>query len=237
MKLTRTNKSILSLVAGLSFAVSGYAQSTKNISVSNFSGITISSGIDLYINQTGTESVKLVGDNDLIESVVVEKEGNNIRIHYEEGFRWSSIFSKKTVKAYVTVKELKALTASGGSDVYTQNTIKSSQMDLRASGGSDIKMSLVCSDIKIQSSGGSDIDLKGSAENMTLSTSGGSDVNALGFPVNYAKVTASGGSDANVYVNKALEASASGGSDVHYKGDASYKKTSSSKSGDVTRIK
>ena len=38
------------------------------------------------------------------------------------------------------------------------------------------------------------------------------------------------------YVNKALEASASGGSDVNYKGNASVRKTSSSKSGDVNRV-
>ena len=237
MKSVFLHRTFLCLVAGLTFAVSANAQTTKNIAVNNFSGISISSGIDLYISQTGTESVKLVGDEDLIDNIAVEKDGSSIRIRYKEGFRWTNLFSKKTVKAYVTLKELKELNASGGSDVYSQNTIKSTQMEIHASGGSDIKLSLVCNDIAIHSSGGSDISLTGSASNMTLSTSGGSDVNALNFPVDYAKVSASGGSDANVHVNKALEASASGGSDVHYKGNASYKKTSSSKSGDVTRIK
>ena len=237
MKSATLTTSILCFVAGLTFTANTYAQSTKNIAINNFSGIGVSSGIDLYISQTGTESIKLVGDDELIENVVIEKSGSKISIHYKEGFRWSSIFSKKNVKAYVTLKTLTDLSASGGSDVFSQNTIKSSQMSIRASGGSDIKLNLVCTDIVIRSSGGADINLTGSAANMTLATSGGSDVDALGFPVDYAKVTASGGSDASVYVNKALEAGASGGADVYYKGDASYKKTSSSKSGDVKRIK
>lgn len=85
-------------------------------------------------------------------------------------------------------------------------------------------------------SGGSDADLSGSGENMSLSASGGSDVDAFGYVVNYAKVNVSGGSDANIFVNKGLEAGASGGSDVSYKGNASLKKTTSSKSGDIRRV-
>ncbi|RZJ81272.1 MAG: DUF2807 domain-containing protein, partial [Chryseobacterium sp.] len=50
------------------------------------------------------------------------------------------------------------------------------------------------------------------------------------------KVQASGGSDVGIFVNKGLEAAASGGGDVSYKGNASLKKTSSSKSGDIQHV-
>ena len=84
---------------------------------------------------------------------------------------------------------------------------------------------------------GSDAALRGSGENLRLEASGGSDVDAFGFPVNYVKAAVSGGSDANIYVNKILEASASGGSDINYKGNASLKKMNNSKSSDVNHIK
>lgn len=213
-----------------------FAQTSKNVSVKDFTEIGVSSGIDLYLTQGSTEQVRLVGDKDLVESAVVERTGNGIRIKYKDGFRWCNLFNNKSVKAYVTYKTLTSLSASGGSDVYTQNTLKTNKLTLHASGGSDLKMDIACQDIEINSSGGSDVNLKGTASNMALHTSGGSDVNAFNFKVDYAKVSASGGSDAYVHVAKALEANASGGSDVHYKGTASYRKTSDSRSGSVTKV-
>ena len=212
-----------------------FAQSSKNLPVKNFSEIGVSSGIDLYLTQGSTEQVRLVGDKDLIEKAVVERSGNGIRIKYRDGFSLSNLFRNKSLKAYVTYKNISSISASGGSDVKTENTLKANKLTLHASGGSDLDMSIVCRDIEIETSGGSDVELKGSAANMSLHTSGGSDVDAFDFKVDYAKVNASGGSDANVYVLKALEANASGGSDVRYKGTASYRKTSDSRSGSVTK--
>lgn len=213
-----------------------FAQSTKTIPVSNFNKVTVSSGIDLYLSQGSSETAKLVGDKELVDQVVIQKEDESIRIRFKDNFSWRNLFNNKTLKVYLSYKNLQEVSASGGSDVFTQNTLKSSRLTLHASGGSDLKMDVVCKDIEIHSSGGSDVDIKGKATNMSLHTSGGSDVNALGFNVDYAKVSASGGSDANVFVNKGLQAEASGGSDVQFKGNASYQKTSSSRSGSVNRI-
>jgi hypothetical protein len=213
-----------------------FAQSAKTVPVSNFNAVSVSSGIDLYLKQGSSETLKFVGDQELLGKVMVEKDGDGIRIRYKDNSSWSNLFNNKSLKVYVTCRNLTSVSASGGSDVYTERPLKTGKLNLHASGGSDLKMDVSCTDVEIQASGGSDVYLKGKAVNMALHTSGGSDVNAFDFNVDNARVEASGGSDANIYVNKALEANASGGSDVHYKGNASYRKTSSSKSGSVTRI-
>ncbi|WP_316739614.1 head GIN domain-containing protein [Pedobacter aquatilis] len=212
------------------------AQENKNVAVKNVTSVTVSSGIDLYLTQGGSESLDIKSSADLLKNVVVEQNGGSLVIKVKEGLNWGSMFRNQNIKAYLSFKTLNALTASGGSDVFSQNQIKADKFAIRSSGGSDVKLNLVCKDIQIQSSGGSDVKLTGKAENMVLQTSGGSDVDAYEFPVDYAKVSATGGSDANINVTKGLEAGASGGSDVHYKGSASLKKTSSSKSGDVTKV-
>jgi len=210
---------------------------SKSVSVNNFQEITVSSGIDLYLTQSATEGAKIIGDKELVDKVVLEKNGTSLKVKFKENSSWSGLFrGRKQVKVYVNVKTLNALHASGGSDVYGQNTINTDRFELHTSGGSDVKLTLVCKNVTIESSGGSDLYLSGSAENMDLRSSGGSDVNAEKFSVNYAKVSSSGGSDANIHVNKALEANASGGSDIRFSGNASYKKTSDSKSGSVKRI-
>jgi hypothetical protein len=224
---------LLIIIAGNGIA---NAQNSKNVSVKNFNGITVSSGIDLYLTQGTTETLTIKGDDDLIKDVIVEQTGTDVKIKYKDGVNWSRLFKNQSIKVYVNYKSLKALTASGGSDVFTQNNLKTDLLNLRASGGSDLKLTLTVKDLSISISGGSDAELKGSGENMNASATGGSDIDAFGYIVNYAKVNVSGGSDANIYVNKGLEAGASGGSDVNYKGNASLKKTTSSKSGDISRV-
>ncbi|PWS30784.1 head GIN domain-containing protein [Pedobacter paludis] len=213
------------------------AQETKNVSVKNFSRIGISSGIDLYLTQGNSESVSIKTDAETMKDIVVEQKGDNLTIKFKDGINWSGLFKNRVIKAYVNYKTLTGLAASGGSDVFTQNTMKVSKLAIQSSGGSDLKLNIICTDLTIQSSGGSDLDLTGKAENMTLQSSGGSDIDAYGLITQYAKVSASGGSDVNIYVEKGLEASASGGGDVNYKGNASLKKTSNSKSGDVNHVK
>lgn len=226
----------LVLLASLSF-ISVNAQNSRAIAVSNFTGLGVSSGIDLFLTQGTSESLVIKGDSRLIEDVIVEQKNGNVSIRYKEGINWSRLFRNEGIKVYVTYKKLKALSASGGSDVYSQNTINTDSFSLTASGGSDVKLTLTCKDLQLTVSGGSDAKLKGSAENMILQASGGSDIDAFEFVADYAKVNVSGGSDANIYVNKGLEASANGGSDISYKGNAVVKKTSNSKSGDVSHVK
>lgn len=230
-------KTLFLLMAVLFYVLPAHSQQSKTIALNNFQEVAVSSGIDLYISQGNTESIKIVAHEDLINNVIVENEGGLVTIKYKNNISWTRLFKDQSIKVYVTSKKLNGIRASGGSDVYSQNTIKTNTLNITASGGSDVKLNMIVQNLQLQSSGGSDVALKGTATNMTASASGGSDIDALELLVDYAKVSASGGSDANVNVSKGLEASASGGSDVNYKGNASVNKTSSSKSGDVKKLK
>ncbi|MFD2284514.1 DUF2807 domain-containing protein [Pedobacter petrophilus] len=229
-------KNLIKISAILFIACSAYtakAQDSKSFPVKNFNSIGISSGIDMYLTQGNSEGVVVKSDGETLKDILVEQNGNEIIIKFRDGIKWSSMFKNRVIKAYVNYKTLNEIAASGGSDVVSQNQLKTDKLAIRASGGSDINLTVISNDLTIQSSGGSDITLKGKAANMTIQSSGGSDIDAFQFITDYAKVQASGGSDVDIYVNKGLEASASGGGDVTYKGNAALNKTSSSKSGDV----
>lgn len=227
-------KSTTIFILAIFFSIQVSAQ--RNVTVKNFNSIGVSSGIDLYLTQGDSESLVIKGNNDVIKDVVVEQNGTSIKIKYKDGINWGRLFKNESIKVYVTFKTLSALAASGGSDVYSQNNLKLENLSIAASGGSDLKLTLTCKDLKMSISGGSDVELKGSGESLVLNASGGCDVNAYGYQVSNARIAASGGCDANVYVTKALEVSASGGSDVRYKGNPSVKKTNNSKSSDVTHV-
>ncbi|WP_410220052.1 head GIN domain-containing protein [Pedobacter sp.] len=214
----------------------GFAQDSRNVNAKNFNNISVSSGIDLFLTQGNTENVTIKGREEIIKDVIIEQNGTQLTIKYKRGVNWSSLFRNSKINVYITYKKLNTISASGGSDVKTENTLNTDILSITASGGSDISLSVKCKDLSISASGGSDIDLEGNAENMQLNASGGSDVDAFNLKANYAKVSASGGSDINVNVEKGLEANATSGSDVKYRGNASLKKTSNSKSSDVTHV-
>ena len=230
-------KTLSLLLLILLYVLPAHSQQTKTLALSNFQEVSVASGIDLYLSQGNSEQVKVVAHEDLINDVIIEKTGKSLIIRYKNNVSWGRIIKGQSIKVYVTCKTITGITASGGSDVYSQNTLKANTLNIKASGGSDVKVTIVTQNLELTTSGGSDVDLKGTATNMTATASGGSDINALELLVEYAKVHASGGSDANVNVSKGLEAGASGGSDVNYKGNASVNKTSSSKSGDVKKLK
>lgn len=215
-----------------------YAQNTEEIrNVSNFKGIRISSGIDLYIKQGNVESVRIMGDKDKLEKVKTEKEGDILRIYtgnskgwFNFDFDWSN---KSPIKAYVTVKNLNSITATGGSDVFSEGKLDLIKLDVKATGGSDVKLDLDADELTCETTGGSDVTLSGTATVFKAMTTGGSDLKAKNLRTNFCSISSTGGSDAHVWAEKEISISATGGSDVYYKGNARVVQSNSSGGSDV----
>jgi len=139
------------------------------------------------------------------------------------------------LKAYVSISNLDNLHASGGSDVYLQGTIKTDKLDIELSGGSDLKGAVTGKELDIEQSGGSDVNISGSVSNLTIHASGGSDFHGFDLVTDVCSISASGGSDSHVTVNKELTANASGGSDIYYKGTGVIKELRSSGSSSISK--
>ena len=182
--------------------------------VSDFNAIKVSSGIDLYLTQGNTVSLEIETDKNIHEYIVTEVKDGVLKIYVD-----GSIREVKKMSAYLTFKEIDALTASGGSDIENTGTITLTRFKMDCSGGSDANLNLKVDEFKCISSGGSDLNLIGDCKFLYAKTSGGSDLDAMEFKVAECELEASGGSDARVYVTDKLKVIASGGSDVYYKGD------------------
>jgi hypothetical protein len=205
-------------------------------SVQGFHGISISSGIDLYLNQGGEEAVAVsASDPEFRDKIVTEVENGILHIYIEnKGFHWNWGGNRK-LKAYVSCKVLDELRASGGSDVYINESIRSDKLTMNLSGGSDLHGKMIVGELSIGQSGGADAYISGSAGQLHVHVSGGSDFHGYDFSVDDCHAEASGGSDVYVTVNKELDAEASGGSDIHYKGNGSVHESHASGSGSISR--
>ena len=204
--------------------------------VSGYHAISVSSGIDLYLSQ-GPESVAIsASETKYRDRIKTEVTNGVLKIWYETNgnmkIDWGN---NRRMKAYVSFKDLDHLTASGGSDIDVDGSIKVPMLKLHISGGSDFEGKVEANDMQVEASGGSDVDISGTVKNLDIEASGGSDFKGYELLADVCHLEASGGSDVNITVNKELSAEVSGGSDVSYKGNGSVKEMKSSGSSSIRK--
>lgn len=219
-------------IFSVSYAYSRVSDKTEIRKVKDFNAIKVSNGIDLYITMGETEAVKIVADGNIIDKIITEVKGGTLHIYFENK-SWFNCTVTGHRKAYVTVKELNAISASSGADVFSENTLKGEELLVSASSGSDIDLDLFYKNFTIDTSSGSDAKLNGKVKRLNAEASSGSDIKAGDLESQICKVHASSGSDIVVTVSDELYAHASSGSDIKYFGNPKIKEIKESSGGDI----
>jgi len=218
--------------------------------VPSFNAISVSSAIDLYLTQSSTNEVAVsASEEDIRDHIITEVVGGTLIIRlgdHSTWFSWKKWGNYKT-KAYVSIKDIDALTATGASNVHLVNTIESPKirikltgasdfhgdikagtLDYKLSGASDYKGQVTASNIIIDGSGASNIELTGTVDDLSLEVSGASDAKLYGLTSKGAVVHASGASHAQLNVTEILKAQSSGASNIDYKGNPNVKEYNTS---------
>lgn len=202
---------------------------TNERNVDGFSGINVSTGIDVYLTQGNTTKVSLETEENLHEHILTEVKNNVLHVYTKMNIKGSKI-----KKVHVTMSEVTSLKASSAGDIYGETVIKAGELKLKASSAGDIKLIVQAKSITADCSSAGDIQLSGSADYLDCSTSSAGDLLAKDLKVNEAKVSASSSGDVIVNVSDKLYARASSSGDVRYYGNPQVDAKSSS-AGSVKR--
>lgn len=218
----------------LSLTAYGQSLSSEERSVSNYSALSVSRGIDVILTNQPTSSGKIrVESNhqEVFSKIVTKVDNNTLNITFEK--RSGNNYKNLRLKVYVPAVGIKQISASSGSDVNSKERLTFKDLEVSISSGSDIDLDLKADLITIAMSGGSDAKLKGNANALNVKASGGSDLSTSGLQVKKVDITMSGGSDASIHVTESLNAKLSGGSDLKYAGNPVDKNISADRSSDV----
>jgi hypothetical protein len=195
-----------------------YDENAQVRKVGNFHGVSVGSGIKLFLSQGKEQAVAVSAeDSKFVERITTEVRDGVLKIHIENKM-WNGWRGDKKLKAYVTVTQLDYLDVSGGSVAKLADEISVVDLNADISGGSIVEGKLKGNSFKADLSGGSIATLDGSFDNASIEASGGSIFKDFSLAVNTCNVDASGGSIINISINKELKADASGGSIINYKG-------------------
>ena len=132
------------------------------------------------------------------------------------------------MKAYVTYKTLDRLEASGACNVRATDPIRQTELKMEMSGASDFSGEVVLEKFRLSASGASNVRVGGKADNLFMDASGACNIKAYELSADLCKIDASGASNIRITVNKELNAVASGGSTIYYKGTGLIRDISSS---------
>ena len=215
---------------GTGIAGNGNVTNEERTISESFTTIEASRGLDVYITQGSDYTITVEADENLHDIIVTEVENGTLIITTTENIR-----SSTSQKILVNVKNLERVEASSGSDVYTENTLKSNTLRIEASSGADINIDVDVQNLTCHASSGSDINIKGKTINLNAEASSGSDINAKNLMAEYSKVAAHSGADITVNTSKELTANANSGGDVRYYGNPEKVKKSDGVSGSVSR--
>jgi opacity protein-like surface antigen len=202
--------------------------------VSGFSGVASAGAFDVFITTGGKESVRLEGDDDLLDKIETVVEGKTLHIRTKKEYE-SDRLDFSDVKIHVTARELNALTLSGSGRMRVNSPLKADAFSATVSGSGQIEAGQITSnrmEARISGSGG--FEASGSAKETEITVSGSGGFEGKNFTAGDAHVRVSGSGSVYLRAENTLDGVLSGSGRIHYSGNA---KVTERKSGSGRIIK
>jgi hypothetical protein len=203
--------------------------------IPGFTGISVSGGIDIYITQGSEDGIAVsASETKYRDRIKTEVKDGLLKIWYDsEGMSWGT--GNKKLRGYISFKNINQLHASGSSDVYISGTLKATDLAIRLSGSSDLKGTVDIENLKAGMSGASDITINGKVGSLNIDASGSSDFKDFDLITQNCEAHVTGSSDIQITVEKELNATASGSSDIRIKGNGVIKRMNTSGSSSIKK--
>jgi hypothetical protein len=170
---------------------------TEPRTVSDFSAVSLSGSGRVIVEQTGTESLTVTTDDNLLPYIKTEVHGNTLELGTKDPM--TNLNPTEDVIYKLTVKKLDDVRISG-------------------SGQADVK-SLTENQLQVRISGSGDMTGQGTVDDLDLRISGSGSYSGQQLKSKRATVGVSGSGSVLVYASDSLKASVSGSGSVEYVGD------------------
>ena len=213
-------------------------------SVSPFTGVKVSSGIELMLTSGTNQAVAISIDKpEYSDRVVTEVIDGVLRIYFKEDVvglfvdltkqknSW-----KRTIKAYVAIPVLEKLMASSGARVTTAEAMQTATLSIDLSSGATCKGNFSGTTLKVEQSSGAVSQLEGQFETVTADLSSGAKCNAYALSAKSATLTVNSGAKIEMQVDRELNGEAHSGGQIYYKGSGSVTAARTHSGGKVNHV-
>lgn len=190
---------------------------TQQRSITDFDAVEVQGSFTVYLSQGNTYDVRVEAEDNLMDYIVVEKDGNELEVRFKRNHR---IRTNKPVKVYVTAPSYTQLAISGSGDIVSQTKISnSSQLDIDISGSGDANLEVDAPTINAEIGGSGTALLRGTTRTFNGEIAGSGELKAYNLLSERSDIDVAGSGDVEVYASKQLDVSVAGSGNVNYKGN------------------
>jgi len=193
-----------------------------------FTGIKVSSGVDVYLKQGDNQNIVVEADENLHEYIITEVKGGVLHVYTEANIR-----DAEKERVYVTMKEINKVETSSAGDIVGESPVRSERLELSASSAGDINLEIYAKEVNIDLSSSGDMTLIGETDNLKADLSSAGDLNAFELKTRETDISVSSAGDADINVSEKITARASSAGDINYKGDPKYVDVHTSSAGGI----
>jgi len=225
-------KRFCAFVILLAVALPVLAQQIEEREPGSFSGVRVSEGIDVYLQQGERERVRVEVEGTDPSNILTEISGSYLKIH-----RKGNVFGNNIeAKVYVTYVNIDKLSASSAGSIYSEDPIQSRNMVISVSSAGSVEVNLDAGSAEVSCSSAGDVELKGKVGNLRLDASSAGEIDAFDLEADEVDAQASSGASVKFNVSRALKAHASSGGSIRYRGNPENSATNSSSGGSVRKL-
>lgn len=195
----------------------------------NFTEIRASEGINVFVTQNSQYSIVVEADENIIDFIGTEINDESLRIHALENI------GSATKNVYVTLPNINSIKTSSGASLKTEGTLKTKDLSIRATSGSSITAKTKANNAEIKATSGAYLTVKGTCKYLNVGATSGANIKTNDLVSTTCDAKATSGAMVKVHVTQNLNARATSGANISYKGDPKVQK-SKSVSGVVSRF-
>lgn len=212
-------------------SISGNGNVHKEVrNTPGFTGIRVSSGIDVYLTQGDVTEVIVEADENLHEWIITEVNQSDLIIKSEKNIRMA-----ESKKVWVTCPVVDRIDISSAGDLIGENQIHSDKLDIEMSSAGDLRLEIEAGELNIDISSAGSAYLKGTANSMHADLSSAGDLDAYDLMAKSANVSVSSAGSARVYVTEEAVFRSSSAGDINYRGDPKISEMHSSSAGSINK--
>jgi hypothetical protein len=209
----------------------------ENRNVGAFSGIQVSTGVNLVFKQEDPTSVKVIADADKLQYIITKVENGILKVYVDNKGEKNLKF--KNISVNVSSPRMNNIKASSGALFTAISPVRENNLSIDASSGAMVKGTFeVANNARLEASSGTSIKVELNAKNMILKGSSGSDTSIMGeaetatfdissgalckgenFRADRVEAESTSGASLSVNASDTLKAKASSGGTIRYRGN------------------
>jgi len=216
----------------IAVTLNGHSQKTETRDIESFDKISAFGSLEIYLEKGNKESLKLESETVDLNDITVKSEGKTLKISVTEKI----LSSHREVKVTITYKELRGIIIKGGAEIFDTTEISGDKLEIIAGSGSTLNLKLNLNTLQISVGQGADVTFEGKCKSQEIETSTGGLYNAYYLNCDSTYVKSNTGGLAKVSAIEYLNASASTGGQISYKGEPKIKKENTSLGGSIEKV-